>query len=211
VTIWFREFRRWAAESEVAILCALVITWAMVLGFWSWHSEVSIRSAGYGLQLLGMILAMLGLLRIRAHFGHAPLRRLVIAWLTRFPKWKRGVVVSAPAAAVMFFSTRSRGEIWIPDNSELPCDKRIAGVVANQDRLRLQLSELWNSMEQLKTNQEDTKSRTAKDIKSMSDEIRSNLESLHTSDWAVSLVGLVWLAFGITLSTLAPELFRWLR
>jgi hypothetical protein len=36
--------------------------------------------------------------------------------------------------------------------------------------------------------------------------IKSDLETLHTSDITTSLVGLIWLTVGITFSTLAREL-----
>lgn len=37
--------------------------------------------------------------------------------------------------------------------------------------------------------------------------IQSNLESLHTTNLFMSLVGLVWITTGITMTTFAPELY----
>nr|ADT71689.1 hypothetical methyl-accepting chemotaxis protein [uncultured organism] len=71
----------------------LVIVAAALLGFVTWHSEASIRIAGYILQFIGMVFAIRGLLGIRTHFGQPLLRRLLLDWVKRFPKWKRNIVI----------------------------------------------------------------------------------------------------------------------
>lgn len=40
--------------------------------------------------------------------------------------------------------------------------------------------------------------------------IRAELESLHAGDLIKPILGLVWLTKGITISTMSPELYKWL-
>lgn len=109
-------------------MCHLVIAAAIVLGFITWRSEVSIRSAGYVLQLIGMIFAIRGLLSIRAHFGQTLMRKMFFNWLKRFPKWKRNVVIGVCAANLAGVGMKARAEVWIQDNSDKPIENRIVGM-----------------------------------------------------------------------------------
>ena len=47
--------------------------------------------------------------------------------------------------------------------------------------------------------------------KKIENEIHSELELLHTGDLIPAVVVLVWLIVGITMSTMAPELYQWLK
>ncbi len=58
--------------------------------------------------------------------------------------------------------------------------------------------------DELRDSHEDHKRQVAAAQNNMKEKIRSDLESLHMSDLMKSLVGLIWLTVGITMSTLAP-------
>jgi len=205
VTTW-----RWLAEGKKVFLCLCVIAAAVAVPFFLSRSEVSIRSAGYVLQLLGMIFAIRGLLSIRAHFGQPPLWNLFLDWLKRFPKWRRSVAASVGVASSVMVGGKVRAEVWTPDNPDHPIEKRIEGIVRNQERLRDGQREHANSIDELENSYKEHKKDVAEQAKRMEDEIRLDLETLHTSDLITSIVGLVWLTVGITLSTMASELYRWL-
>ena len=192
-------------------MCLLVITAAVVLGFYTWRSEVSIRSAGYLLQLIGMIFAIRGLLSIRAHFGQTLLRKIFLNWLKQFPKWKRNFVLEINSADSASVGTKLSLEIWTPDNSEQPVEKRIEGIVKNLERIRTEQHEHTNSIDELKQSHEEHKKKVAEQAKKIENEIHSELELLHTGDLITSVVGLVWLTVGITMSTMAPEFYQWLK
>lgn len=189
---------------------ALVVLAVTFCGFVAWHSEESIRIAGYSLQFMGMIFAVRGLLKIREHFGHPLLRQLVFQWLKRFPRWKRNVVTGVGTAHARMAGMKGRAEIWDPDDPKKPIEKRIEAIIKNLDRVRGEQREHAHSIDKLKESHEEHKKQVAEEQNNMKETIRSDLESLHTSDLITSLVGLVWLTVGITLSTLAPELSQWL-
>lgn len=133
---WVVEIWRWLAEGKLVFICLFVITAAAILGFVIWHSEDSIRSAGYALQLIGMIFAVRGLLRIRAHFGQPLLRKLLFDWFKRFPKWKRSVVIGVGVGHMALAGMKARVEVWRPDDPNKPIEQRIDGIIKNLERIR---------------------------------------------------------------------------
>ena len=188
----------------------LVVLAATLFGFVTWHSDESIRVAGYSLQFIGMIFAIRGLLGIREHFGQPLLRQLVFQWVKRFPRWRRNVVVGLGAGHIAMAGMKARSEVWTPDDPETSIEGRIEAIIKNLDRLREEQRKHAHSIDELKDSHEEHKKQVTEEQNSMKKTIRSDLESLHTSDLITSLVGLVWLTVGITMSTLAPELEAWL-
>lgn len=105
----------------------------------------------------------------------------------------------------------ARAEVWTPDKLDQPIEKRIDGIVQNLERIRSAQREHTNLIDELKRGYEKHKKEVDEQTKKLENEIRTDLESLHTSDLITSLVGLIWLTVGITMSTMAPELYRWLK
>jgi len=208
---WNLEIWRWLSEGKIVFMCLLVIAAAAALGIFTYRSEVSIRSAGYLLQLIGMIFAIRGLLSIRAHFGQTLLRKVFLNWLKRFPKWKRTVIIGRGDMKLSMALMAARAEVWTPDKLDQPIEKRIDGIVQNLERIRSAQREHTNLIDELKRGYEKHKKEVDEQTKKLENEIRTDLESLHTSDLITSLVGLIWLTVGITMSTMAPELYRWLK
>ncbi len=207
---WFVEIWHWLAEGKLVFMCLLVIAAAVMLGFVTWRSEVSIRWAGYALQFIGMIFAIRGLLSIRAYFGQPLLRKLLFSWFKRFPKWKKDVVIGSGAILVGVGSLKARAESWNQDDPDKPIEQRIDGIIKNIERIRTEQREHVKSIDELKDSHEKHKKMITEKTKKMEEDIRSDLETLHTNDLITSLVGLVWLTAGITMSTVAHELYQWL-
>jgi hypothetical protein len=201
---------RWLVEAKLVFMCVFAVLAAILFGFFTFHSEESIRVVGYVLQLIGMIFAIRGLLGIREYFGQPLLIQLVSNWVKRFPRWKRNVVIAAGTAHMTMSGMKARGEVWTPDDPEKPIEHRIDGIIRNLDRIREEQREQAHSIDDLKDSHEEHKKQVAEEQNSMKEKILTDLESLHTSDLVTSLVGLVWLTVGITMSTLAPELSKWL-
>lgn len=191
-------------------MCLLVIVAAVILGFVTWQSESSIRSSGYMLQFIGMIFAIRGLLGVREHFGQTLLRVLLVKWFKRFPKWKRNVVVGVGTAHVAVMGGKARAEVWSPDDPEKPIEQRVQSIIRNLERIRDEQRSHSELIDNLSDSHEEHKKKITEQTKKMEEDIRTDLESLHTSDLITSLVGLVWLLVGISMSTMAPELYEWL-
>lgn len=208
---WLIDIWRWLEEAKPIFMCALMILVVILYGFVVWHSEESIRIAGYSLQFMGMIFAIRGLLKIREHFGQPLLRQLSYQWIKRFPRWRRrSTILCAGTAHVVVSGMKARMEVWSPDDPEKPIEQRIEAIIKNLDRIHQEQRVHAHSIDELKKSHDEHKEQMVEDQSDMKETIRSDLETLHTSDLITSLVGLVWLTAGITLSTLAPELSLWL-
>lgn len=204
---WILRVWSWLAEGKVGVMCVLVIVAAILNGFVAWRSAKSIIYAGYALQLCGMLLAIRGLLLIRLHFRQPPLRNLFVNWLRRFPTWKSSVIEARGSGIISMNKSRLLWDIsWAPDINSHPLEARIEAIVENVEQIRKELKNQYNYLEYLKDNFEYHKKSVAEENKNMERAIRSDLESLHTSDLIPSLVGLIWLLVGITMSTIPKEL-----
>jgi len=208
---WITDVWLWLSEGKIPIMCLLVLIVALYLGLVIWCSETSIRSAGYALQVVGMFFAIRGLIGIRSHFEQPLLRQLFVNWLKRFPKWKRNVVIGTGSAQIAIMSGRARAEVWTPDDPDQPVENRIQRILRNLERIRKVQGEHAQIFEELRIHLEEHKKKVAEESKNMEEKIRLDLESLHTNDVIVALVGLVWLTVGLSMSTMAPELYELLK
>lgn len=205
---WLVKVWQWVAEGKIVFIGLLVIFIAIALCFYPWCSETSIRLAGCALQLLGVIFAIRGLLKMRVHFGQPPLLQNFIDWWKRFPKWKKTIVISAGSAATSLGGLSARLEVWTPDKPDHSIEKRFAGLLNNVNRLKTIQDEHTDSIARIEANLDRYKKEAVDNNKKTEDRIKKELELLHTSDFLSSLIGLVWLAVGVFLSTMAPELFK---
>ena len=207
---WIKEVWYWLAEGKIIIMCLLVITATFLLGCVTWQTETSIRIAGYVLQLVGMIFAVRWVLSIRAHFGQPTLREMLYKWTYRYPKWKHNSVVGVASFTIPSPIFKGKASVWAPDNPAEPIEERINCIVKNLERIRQEQNLNYESIDALKASHENHKKLVTERTTKLEKDIYSDLELLHTSDLLTSLVGLTWLTFGITMSTLAPELYNWL-
>jgi len=68
-----------------------------------------------------------------------------------------------------------------------------------------------DSIESLAINYKFLKKMTAMQDQHLEERIRSDLESLHTDDILLALIGFVWIIFGSFFSTFSLDLFKWLK
>ncbi|MEN8256589.1 MAG: hypothetical protein ABFS09_01875 [Thermodesulfobacteriota bacterium] len=203
---WLREVSSWALEAKLPFCCLAVLLAAFLFCF-TWPSETSIRSSGYALQMIGMLFAIRGLLNIRAHFNQPTLKKLSFAWFRRFPKWgKTTDLTIEDLTCGTSISDITLAQVWTPDNPKDSQDKRIDGILKNLDRIKQKQAkydiEIHDLHENLKNHQKEQK----KEYENIEVQFKIELEAVHTNDIVTSLVGLVWLTFGITLSTMSKEL-----
>ena len=205
---WLVEVKQWLAEGKIVFMGFAVIAIAIVLCFYPWHSETSIRLSGCALQLLGAIFAIKGLIKVRVHFGQPPLLQKFMDWWRRFPRWKKSMVISAGPGFISVGGLRGKVEIWAPDKPNQPIEKRFEGLLHNVNWLKTIQDKHIDSIERLEGSLDKYKKEAALNDKDMEDRIKKELELLHTSDFLPTLIGLIWLIVGIFLSTMAPELYN---
>ncbi|UQG61029.1 hypothetical protein MIH18_03500 [Marinobacter sp. M3C] len=203
---WIIELKHWLKEAKLIFIGVFVILLAVFFGFVVWPTEKSIRIIGYVLQLIGMIVAVKGLFMVRSHFGHPSLGIMCLRWLKRFPKWKVEAHISVPTAYSVMTALDPHVEAWAPDNPESTLEHRLNAVIKNLGQLRADQGSQKKLINSLATEHQEHEKKTAKERVEIQEKIQKNLESLHTGYLVTSLLGLVWLLVGITMSTLALEL-----
>lgn len=205
---WVMDIFYWIAEGKAVVMGLLSVVAAFLLGFYTWSTEDSIRIVGYFLQLIGMLLAIGGLLEIREYFELPTLSSLFVDWIKRFPKWRKTIIsnlniVEESNDAVAIFASK-----WSPDDPKEPLENRIHRILQNIEQMRdIQVK---HSLTLADLDREQTtliKKITVENVK-LKEEFQFDLRSLHTSGFLDSLIGLILLSIGMTLSTLAPELYE---
>jgi hypothetical protein len=203
---WLIKFLRWVGEALPALIFFGVLLVVGLVCIYTNATEETIIYWGLVLQLLGMAVAIWGLLKIRNHFNKPTLRHLAYGWLKRFPKWDRRVPpkVSSLYGSILFSDDSL--EQWFPDDPESSIEARMELILKNLDLLREGRSNIVKGISALSKKQEIDKNELSETIKTKEVLIKSDLEKLHTSDIFTSIVGLLWLICGIVMST-APKLF----
>jgi hypothetical protein len=211
LTSWYRRLREWVAEAKISLLGLLFVVVALYLALVVLRSESGIRCTGYVLQLVGMVLAIRGLIGIRQFFGKPPIWSIVKDWFSRFPMWKKDVRIDLQCGLVSVSGARASLEIWASDDASLTVEQRLDAIARNQERLREGQRQQDKSLISISDNLEKHKKETDAAYSQVSKDFNTRLESLHTSEFTLSLVGLAFLTVGITLGTLSPEIFSWLQ
>lgn len=203
---WIIEFIKWVLVSKPAILFVLMLLAAVLLGFYTWSSETSIRVSGYALQLAGMILAIDGLLQIRIHFDQKPLFYQLKEWWRGFPKWRKPGDMTATCSLGSVTASSHLTAAWAADEPEKPVEERINAIVKNLDQLlQAQVSHAgW--IKDLKKSHAEQKEEAEKQNLALQAKLRDEMKEAHTRDLHYSFVGLLWLTIGITFSTLPSEI-----
>ena len=187
----------------------LVIVAALYHGFLRGNSEQSIRLAGLVLQILGMCLALLGLLSIREHFYLPRLRVLLIKWWKERPKWDKVINLHVKNTIISVKTYPAHFETWVPDDPDKSNHERLSAIIQNIDGMRELQRTFASRIDQLEESHKTHKTNVAKENEALKNDFQTQLRTLHTSDFMLSLVGLIWLTVGIFLSTMAPELAKY--
>ena len=203
---WLRDIFLWVYEARLALWFIIVLLMAFLFGFCMWSSEQSIRTSGFGLQIIGMVFAINGLLKIRDYFDQSTLIELSFAWWHRFPKWEKHCVIETKGGTIVITGMGTRIEVWASDNPEDSLEKRIDGVVKSLERLKEEQKNISDKFDELQGNQEKNQKEHDLAIVNVEKKSRADLKSSQTDGILESLIGLVWLTFGISMSTMSQEL-----
>lgn len=201
---WIKDFYCWVAEGKkvyVAIFVPICVFYPAI-----WLSPDYIRWSGWMLQLLGMLLAINGLLKVRSYFISETLYELFVNWLNRFPTGK-GKTFTQTGNINLNLRVKAQQGLWSSDNVNLSIEERIERIIENINRIKEKQNKHANDIDDLKVSDEKIMKTVEEADKKVEESIESNLKSLHTDGFITSLAGLLWLTVGLTMSTMAQELF----
>lgn len=174
-------------------------------------TEPTIRLTGLVLQILGIGTVIIGIEKTRQLFAHPTLRSVLNKWLAERPRLGRTTFTASPSAGVLALVTgKGRGYVTNNPPAGASANERLESLEKNVGILNSRISGVQGELDALERQQSEAL-RQERNARTMADDqLRDKLEGLATGGFIISLAGATWLFIGVALSTLAPELSRWL-
>ncbi|MBU0621396.1 MAG: hypothetical protein KJ795_06085 [Gammaproteobacteria bacterium] len=208
---WFRAIGRWFADSYALWLTIGICALALYISFRPGTSEPTIRWCGMFMDMLGLLTVAWGIADTRRQFGHPSLFKVGMALLRRFPTFNRSVTLAGSASSQANASSSARGYQIYGAGDNPTVESRLAAIEKNISAMNGRIDETQKEMDaefrNVKTSlSQETQVRTLEDQAT-----RKQLETTATGGVRISLMGLVWLFFGLVLSNASQEIAMWLQ
>jgi hypothetical protein len=196
----------WLTEPRVFWLTVAVLLAAVAVAFWPEMTEPRVRITGWALELLGLGTVAWGIRETRRQFGRPDIFVNFRAWWARRPKLRQqhvaaGALQGAAGARLSATGTLSNATPLSPTLEEriVALEENLRGVNERVDQVRRELHK-----EAVARDEAFSSERRAREKEDT--EIKQKLESVETGGLYVSMMGVVWLAIGLTFSTIPNEL-----
>jgi hypothetical protein len=201
----------WLAEKKILWLTLGVASSSVFVAFVLHPNETGVRRMGWVLELLGLGTVAWDIHQVRQEFGQPGFFDSFLDWLRRMPgPWQRGAELQAH---IRVPGIRAHGRLsgWHELPSEASLEVRLDTAERNLQILRTELQHTQREFDDEKavlerSLSEEQQAREAADVA-----ITQRLEAAHTGGLYISAMGLVWLAMGLTLSTIPAELLDLLK
>ena len=205
---WVRALLRWIGEPRLFWLCAFVVVASVAFALFGGVSEPKIRIIGMLLQLCGIGTVVWGLRETRKLFRHPDFFEHLVEWLKRFPKYKPRAVSYEGHISFPRIQVNGSTHAWQSAGPEAPIEKRLGAVEANLLDLNQRLVQVQQRLddETRKITSELHEERVLR--KKEDEEARKKLELSQTGGLNISAMGLVWLLWGVILSTASTEIVK---
>ena len=201
----------WLGEVYLAWMLLATLAIALLFGFWPPPSEHSVRVSGWVLELCGLFTVAWGLRETRRQFGRPGIGFLVRAWWSRRPRLGGKVVTASATASLGAMSAAGRAYGWRNVTANATVEERVSALEANvkdvNDRVNTALRELD---QEVRTRGEAVKTERSERQHAIQ-QVERKMEAVETGGLSLSAVGIVWLAVGLTLSTIPVELLALLK
>jgi hypothetical protein len=204
VLVYVQRVWLWLLETDLAYLASSVVLIACVVAL-AFRSEPAFRYAGLVLQLMGLATVVGGVWDTRRLFGQPTLSERFRRWRGRRPKFRQSAAVGAGLAGVAAAVFSAEAELWAAMPDDAPVGQQLRALKANllvlSERVNKQRDKLSKAiLEGADKLQEEMAARMRRDT-----ELETLIRSAQTGGLDVSFVGLVWLAFGLVLTTSSLE------
>jgi len=203
---WLIAFSRWLAEAWLAWLTLLVLLFAFFVSFRPGASEFHIRFIGLVLQLLGVGTVVVGINKTRKSFGKPGMVKLFFEWVSRFPRWRRHIVMAAGTGKFSLGPGKLRAYTWMPIDPSTPIDAQVSALIKDVEGLNERLIRCQDEFEAQFGKVSDALRQEQQVRAERYDNLQTRLEVTQTGGLHISLMGAIWIAVGSILSTLAPEI-----
>ena len=174
-------------------------------------AEPAIRSAGLVLQILGIGSVIVGIEKTREMFKHPTLGSIARKWLAVRPRLGPATITATMDAAVLTaLGARARAYVSSDPPAGASTNDRLDSLERNVGLIHSRISSVQDEMDALERKQADSLQHEQQARTLADDQLSDKLSGLATGGFSISLAGAVWLFVGVTMSTLSPELSRWL-
>jgi hypothetical protein len=120
----------------------------------------------------------------------------------------RNVTIGIAGAAALAIGGRMRAKIRTPIRPDAPISDRVSALEALSTQIDSSLDEAYREIDRAAADLEaKVKAESAERARAV-DEVKESLESAATGNYTVLAFGAFWLAVGIVLATIAPELAK---
>ncbi len=172
--------------------------------------EPCIRWWGLVLQFLGVISVLRELRGAQQQFGKPGLRELARQWKAGWPT-NEPVILSVGGVAASTSVGSVKATVRAAMKPDAPLEERLVAVERNlqyidQDVRQVERELREESHTRAEADRAETSARTSAD-----ESLGRQLAEAAAGSVHFSMFGLVWLAVGMVLSTIAPELAKWLK
>lgn len=217
---WLWELRQLPDVMATAKLFLAGLLVAFLASDWfgyglGWPRVNRLPVAGWLLEMAGLATVAVGVIRLETLLRPRPREKSIRGWLSRFPLRKRDTTIAVGTAHLRLSAPRPRvsGKSKPPPAENL--EQRIAAMERLAEQLQDAVSELRQQMDVEIDSLKDQITNEAKarqaETKELRDRIESKLENVLVGGIHVEVVGLLWIAVGITAATLPERVYNfWL-
>jgi len=211
VVVWLKAIFHWITEPHLVWMALLGVVLAGIIVIRAGVSEIQVRLTGLVLQLLGLGTVVYGIRETRKLFGRPSFRQSLRGWLSRFPRWRRDVVVGAGAASLVVTAGGAGVHVWTKVDPAAPIEAQLNALTRNVERMNERLTQMQkDSDSELRKHSESL--RQERQFREEGDEhLHKRLEAAETGGLHISLIGAIWIFLGLILSTVSPEIAQWAR
>jgi hypothetical protein len=209
---WLRYKWAWAKENPLFWANLALIGISILIFIWpapvlaTGPSDLRLRTWGLLLQLIGVVTVWLDLTSTARKFGKGSLLRRTWVWLKA--AFGRNIIVSASGASFGISTANARVKIRraIRPGAALP--DRVTDLETNVQKIDDDLDDAYKEIGQRAAELDAKIKSEEKKHTAAIGEVRKSLEEAAAGNLATLLFGVVWLAIGIGIATLAPELVK---
>ncbi len=172
-----------------------------------WPTADLMRYAGLILQLLGIFTVAKNLVEKVDLFNRPGIREMARAAFASFPKWGRRTTVNTAIAqsSLAKLSSHAEASVW-RGYKDKTLEERIDAIIANLEELKAQHV---RAIDQIKSEHRALREVVDKKLEDHArsvSELQRKLTALGVSGIHIDAAGVVWLVFGVVLSTIPSEL-----
>jgi len=209
--LWARALCLWLNEPRHFWLAIVVVGAALIFSLRRGATEPEIRITGLILQILGVGTVAWGIRETRVLFGHPTLVDQFRAWRRRFPVYGGRTVFGSGNVAMKPASLHARGYTLASAGLNPTTETRVDALEKNVKLIHERIDHTQSEMDQKFRSHASLLEWEAQTRARDDQALREKLEVTETGGLHISAMGALWLFIGITLSTAAPEIAKWLN